>query len=117
MNIDRFGACRVLVVGDVMLDHYVRGTVSRISPEAPVLVLQVQDQNSAIGGAGNVAANVASLGGTAVLVGLVGDDPAGITLQAMGTAGIGTIEKRLYCQPGYRTIEKTRFLAHETHLL
>lgn len=117
MNIDRFGACRVLVVGDVMLDHYVRGTVSRISPEAPVLVLHVQDQNSAIGGAGNVAANIASLGGTAVPVGLVGDDPAGLTLQAMGTEGIGTIEKRLYCQPGFRTIEKTRFLAHETHLL
>ena len=67
---------RVLVVGDVMLDEFVWGKVSRISPEAPVPVVQVTGQSFHLGGAGNVAANVRTLGGAAALVGLVGRDAA-----------------------------------------
>jgi D-beta-D-heptose 7-phosphate kinase / D-beta-D-heptose 1-phosphate adenosyltransferase len=117
MIVDNFLGCRILVVGDVMLDHYVRGSVQRVSPEAPALVLQVLDEDWAMGGAGNVAANIASLGGTAVLLGLIGKDPAGALLREMNAEKSLRIETRLYCQPGFRTIEKTRFLAQDRHLL
>ncbi|MBP1779400.1 MAG: PfkB domain protein, partial [candidate division NC10 bacterium] len=72
----RFPGSRVLVLGDVMLDEYVWGTVSRISPEAPVPVVAVRAETLKIGGAGNVAANIASLDGHAEIVGVVGTDPA-----------------------------------------
>ena len=65
---------RILVIGDIMLDRYVSGEVTRISPEAPVPVVKVSDEWSTLGGAANVAANVASLGGNASLLGLVGAD-------------------------------------------
>ncbi|MFH0911502.1 MAG: D-glycero-beta-D-manno-heptose-7-phosphate kinase [Planctomycetota bacterium] len=71
---------RVLVVGDVMLDHYVWGSVERISPEAPVPVLQVEKESEVPGGAANVARNVAALGGRTVLLGLVGRDARGARL-------------------------------------
>jgi len=67
----------VLVVGDVMLDRYLRGSVDRISPEAPVPVLRVSDEHTAPGGAANVAANVVALGAACALVGCVGDDDGG----------------------------------------
>ena len=70
-----FAAQTVLVLGDVMLDRYVLGEVSRISPEAPIPVLRAGRRMRVLGGAGNVAQNVASLGARAVLVGVVGDDP------------------------------------------
>lgn len=70
----RWAGRRILVVGDVMLDEHVRGEVDRISPEAPVPVVRVQDTAFAPGGAANVAVNVVSLGGAARLVGLVGED-------------------------------------------
>src|SRR5438105_546205 len=66
---------RVLVVGDVILDEYVWGEVRRVSPEAPVPVVDVRGHTHVPGGAGNAAANVASLGGTALLTGVVGRDP------------------------------------------
>jgi rfaE bifunctional protein kinase chain/domain len=72
--LDRFPHSRVLVLGDVMVDEYVWGTVSRISPEAPVPVVAVRSETLKIGGAGNVAANIAALGGHAEVVGVVGDD-------------------------------------------
>jgi D-beta-D-heptose 7-phosphate kinase/D-beta-D-heptose 1-phosphate adenosyltransferase len=71
----------VLVIGDLMLDRYVSGTVDRVSPEAPVPVVRVEDERTAIGGAANVAANVAALGARCAVVGCVGDDPAGVTLK------------------------------------
>lgn len=76
----RFRGCPVLVAGDLMLDEFVRGAVTRISPEAPVPVVEVQGRSAVAGGAGNTAANVAALGGVPVLAGLVGDDPAGETV-------------------------------------
>ena len=65
---------RILVFGDIMLDQYVSGNVTRISPEAPVPVVKVSDEWSTLGGAANVAANVSTLGGEAILIGLVGND-------------------------------------------
>src|SRR3954466_12354456 len=65
----------VVVVGDVMLDEFARGDVRRISPEAPVPVLEVTSRAHTLGGAANAAANVASLGGSATLIGVVGADP------------------------------------------
>ena len=72
-----FRNARVLVVGDVMLDRFVYARVSRISPEAPVPVLAVEREMATLGGAGNVARNIASLGGRATLIGGTGKDAAG----------------------------------------
>jgi rfaE bifunctional protein kinase chain/domain len=81
---------RVLVVGDVMLDRYVTGVVERISPEAPVPVVRVLGERAALGGAGNVAANVTALGASCRLVGHVGQDPEGDALMgALAASGVG----------------------------
>src|SRR5438309_4291554 len=72
----------VLCVGDLMLDEFVYGEVSRISPEAPAQVIAVGRQESTIGGAGNVARNVASLGAHCLIVGVIGEDEAGRMLMA-----------------------------------
>lgn len=74
---DRFIDARVLVVGDVMLDRYWFGDVERISPEAPVPVVRVMDSDERLGGAANVARNIAALGAKSMLMGVVGDDEAG----------------------------------------
>ncbi|HUP88032.1 MAG TPA: D-glycero-beta-D-manno-heptose-7-phosphate kinase [Longimicrobiales bacterium] len=80
---------RVLVVGDIMLDVYLRGSASRISPEAPVPVVRVDDQDLALGGAANVATNVVALGASCTVVGCVGDDEAGRDLIAeLSASGI-----------------------------
>jgi rfaE bifunctional protein kinase chain/domain len=72
--IDKFIEKTILVLGDVMLDRYIWGNVARISPEAPVPVVEVQNETYAPGGAANAANNIVTLGGKAVLVGMVGDD-------------------------------------------
>src|SRR3954453_21739743 len=79
----RFGRRRVLVVGDLMLDIYLRGEVDRISPEAPVPVLRLSRRTEAPGGAGNVLLNLASLGLETVASGFVGDDQAGARLRRL----------------------------------
>jgi D-beta-D-heptose 7-phosphate kinase/D-beta-D-heptose 1-phosphate adenosyltransferase len=81
----------VLIVGDLMLDHFVVGRVDRISPEAPVPVVQFDHESFRLGGAANVAHNVAALGGTVEIAGLVGNDPEGTRLLAdLRRVGIGT---------------------------
>ena len=102
---------RVLVVGDVMLDEFVWGRVSRISPEAPVPVVQVTGQSFHLGGAGNVAANLRSLGGAPVLAAVVGRDAAGARVrEALETGGV---ESRVVDAGGSRrTTLKTRIVAH-----
>src|SRR5262245_2567892 len=75
--LEQFAHRRVLVVGDCMLDEYIWGAVSRISPEAPVMVVQQERTTYAAGGASNVAANVVALGGAASIAGVVGDDAMG----------------------------------------
>ena len=107
---------RVLVLGDVMLDEFVWGRVSRISPEAPVPVVQVTSQSFHLGGAGNVAANVRSLGGAAALAGAVGGDAAGGRVRAaLAAAGV---ESRLVAFGGDRpTTVKTRIVAHSQQVV
>ncbi len=109
----------VLCVGDLMLDRFVYGEVARISPEAPAPVLAVRREETAPGGAGNVARNIAGLGARCILVSAVGDDDAGRTLAAaFGKTG-GQIEARLAIDASRPTTEKARFVSeqHSTHLL
>src|SRR5687767_15898470 len=86
--LDAARGARVVIVGDAMLDVYLRGDVDRISPEAPVPVVRVRERIHALGGAANVAHNVAALGARAELVAAVGDDAAGARLAGM-LGGIG----------------------------
>ena len=88
--LDRARGRVVLIVGDLMLDHFVIGRVDRISPEAPVPVVQFDHESFRLGGAANVAHNVAALGGSVEIAGLVGADSEGTRLLgALRTAGIG----------------------------
>ena len=103
---------RVLVLGDLMIDKYIWGTVSRISPEAPVPVVEVQKSTSCLGGAGNVEQNLKGLGAAPVLVGVVGDDDEGqwIKRHASESRGIILDEKR-------PTTVKTRIIAHQQQIV
>jgi rfaE bifunctional protein kinase chain/domain len=86
----RFASVPVLIVGDLMLDHFVFGRVNRISPEAPVPVVEFDREDFRVGGAGNVAHNVRALGGTVEVVGVIGRDPHGTHLKdALRAGGVG----------------------------
>ena len=101
---------RILVVGDLMLDKYIHGSVERISPEAPVPVVRVARERQVPGGAANVAWNVCSFGGQAVIAGVVGPDAAGRDLlKLMAGQGIGTDAVRVV--QGLQTTVKMRVLA------
>ena len=109
----------VLCIGDLMLDDFVYGDVARISPEAPTPVLRVSHNEVEIGGAGNVARNIAALGARCVFVGLVGDDEAGRTLtQSLAKFG-GRIVPDLVVDKSRQTTRKVRFVSehHSTHLM
>jgi len=108
----------VLCIGDIMLDEFVYGEVSRISPEAPTPVIAAQRSEIHIGGAGNVARNIASLGACCVFVGLVGEDDAGARLKAALADYVG-IESALVCDPSRPTTRKVRFVSEHfsTHML
>ncbi|TMA45077.1 MAG: D-glycero-beta-D-manno-heptose-7-phosphate kinase [Deltaproteobacteria bacterium] len=114
--IRRFGRVRALVVGDLMLDQFVWGTVRRISPEAPVPVVQVADEDVRPGGAGNVVSNLAALGGRAAVCGIVGRDVAGerlvAALRARGADTRGVVVSRV--SP---TTQKTRIIAHHQQVV
>ena len=110
------GGGRVLVVGDLMLDRYVAGAVDRVSPEAPVPVMRVDRETEMPGGAGNVARNVASLGGRSALVGSVGDDAAGARLTELLADEEG-LTLHAVVRPDAPTTVKTRYLASGQQLL
>ena len=114
--IDRFAGIEVLVVGDIMADHYVRGSVSRTSPEAPVPILAVEEEEWLPGGAANVARNLVSLGAEVHLVGLVGEDAAGSRL-AERLAGEPRLHAHLLTDPTRPTVEKTRCVAQGQQML
>ena len=107
--VPRFAGLRVLVIGDIILDHFVWGKVSRISPEAPVPVVNVQQEEYLLGGSANVLNNIVALGGQAELCGTVGQDEAGdwvlSALAARGDRGAGIVRTE---RP---TTLKTRVLA------
>ncbi|MGC1304046.1 MAG: PfkB family carbohydrate kinase, partial [Caulobacteraceae bacterium] len=117
MLIDDIQGRRVLVVGDVMLDHFVSGVVERVSPEAPALVVNVTEERSMLGGAANVAANIAALGGHAVLVGVIGHDTGGAQVADLIARQDGTITNALIRVSGAPTTQKTRYLGGDRHLL
>src|SRR5690242_21868750 len=99
----------VLCIGDLMLDEFVYGEVSRISPEAPAPVISAQRSETNIGGAGNVARNVVSLGARCIFVALVGEDDAGRRLRTALAAEPG-IDGVLVCDPSRPTTRKVRFV-------
>src|SRR6201747_794934 len=108
----------VLCVGDLMLDEFVYGEVSRISPEAPAPVIAVRRSETNIGGAGNVARNIASLGARCIFVGLVGADEAGAKLKAE-LSKESRIEAVLVGDPSRPTTRKVRFVSEHfsSHML
>jgi D-beta-D-heptose 7-phosphate kinase/D-beta-D-heptose 1-phosphate adenosyltransferase len=106
--VGRFRDVDVLVAGDVMLDRFIVGRVSRISPEAPVPVVVFEHEHVRLGGAANVAHNIATLGGRTTLVGVVGDDAAGARLRE-GLAVPGIVS-RLIVDPTRPTTEKVRIV-------
>ena len=111
-----FSGCPVLVVGDLMLDEYLWGHVNRISPEAPVPVVEVQRRSFTAGGAANTAANVASLGGRAVLAGIVGDDNEGRRIRDL-LAALGIDTSAIIQDSGRPTTTKTRVVAHSQQMV
>ena len=110
------GHTSVLVVGDVMLDRYIYGTVERISPEAPVPILAVERDLAMPGGAGNVVRNLTALGAAVAFISVVGDDQAGSDLTGL-IGGQPNVEPWLLVQGGRTTTLKTRLLAAGQHLL
>jgi len=115
VDIPQFDQARILVVGDVMLDRYWHGSTNRISPEAPVPVVHVADNEERPGGAGNVALNIAVLGGHVTLMGLVGDDEPGRALNTTLTkAGVECCFEKLQQFP---TITKLRVISRHQQLI
>ena len=115
LSMPRFDQAPVLVVGDVMLDRYWHGGTSRISPEAPVPVVKVEQIEDRPGGAANVALNIAALGAPALLVGVTGDDEAAASLSdRLQAVGVKTHFQRIVGQP---TIVKLRVMSRHQQLL
>jgi D-beta-D-heptose 7-phosphate kinase/D-beta-D-heptose 1-phosphate adenosyltransferase len=111
-----FEGKRIVVLGDLMLDEFIWGRVRRISPEAPVPVVEVERQTLALGGAGNVVSNLSALGATAMPLGIIGDDREGErlreTFKEMGATADG-----LVADPSRPTTLKTRIIAHNQQVV
>jgi D-glycero-beta-D-manno-heptose-7-phosphate kinase len=114
--IDNFQRLRLLVLGDLMLDEFIWGEVRRISPEAPVPVVEVRRETFHLGGAANVAQNVLSLGGNAGIVGVIGNDLAGDELRNRA-AGLGAETYGIVVDPSRPTTLKTRIVAHSQQMV
>lgn len=112
---NRLSGCRVLVLGDVMLDTFVYGQCTRISPEAPIPVMRIEREDAMLGGAGNVARNIASLGGQALLIGIIGEDSAGARVKAQIASEPGIVADLL--SDGRPTTQKTRYVAGQQQML
>ncbi len=114
--IKKFPKTGVLVIGDLMVDRYIRGKVTRISPEAPVPVVEVSEENLLLGGATNVANNILSLGGRVFITGVIGNDNMGRVLmrllkeKGINTGGVMTVRER-------PTTVKTRIYAHDQQVV
>ncbi len=113
---EKYSSVRVLCAGDVMLDRFIYGDVTRISPEAPIPVFSVREERSMLGGAGNVARNIAALGAAQEFITVVGQDEAAQQVirevRALENCEPGIIE-----EPARRTSVKTRYLAHQQQML
>lgn len=113
--IENFKNFKVLVVGDVFLDHYIFGKVERLNPEAPVPILHAQKETLMTGGAGNVAKNLASLGGSTILVGVIGSDMAAEQIKSAAKAE--QYEFKAVSDNSRPTIRKVRYLVNSQQLL
>lgn len=115
MILPDFSKTRVLIVGDLMLDRYWKGSTARISPEAPVPVVKVDDSEDRPGGAANVALNAASLGAQVTLIGLCGDDPSAVILTDKLKAA--NVDCQFVTIDGFDTITKLRVMSRNQQLL
>src|SRR6266480_3382691 len=112
----RFKARKIAVLGDCMLDRYVWGRVDRISPEAPVPVVEIERETASLGGAGNVAANLAALGAIPSLISVRGDDAEGRDLaRVLGERGVRATG--LVADATRPTTVKTRIIAHSQQVV
>lgn len=114
--LEKFRGRRIAVVGDVMLDRYYRGTVSRISPEAPVPIVDIEDESEYPGGAANVAYNLVMLGASPLLLGVAGNDGAGRQLRELLNM-LGISDEGLLNDPSRPTTVKTRVIASSQHIV
>ena len=113
---DKFNGLRILVIGDVMLDTYVMGKVNRISPEAPVPIVSLENEDARIGGAGNVALNLLALGAKPIICGVIGEDSSGDKLlnlfEKNGISTDGLVKSMVR-----KTTVKTRVISNKQQLL
>ncbi len=117
--VERLSGVPVLVLGDIMLDRFVYGTVERISPEAPIPVLRIAQESAMLGGAGNVLRNLAALGARPLGIAVAGEDPAGSEVEALARGCLDPVGGRLELirLSGRRTTIKDRFIAAGQQLL
>lgn len=115
-HVEPMARVKLLCVGDVMLDHFIYGSVDRISPEAPIPVLRVTREARMLGGAGNVVRNASALGARVALVSAVGDDSAGADIRGL-LAADAHVAAHLVSSSGRMTTVKTRYVAHAQQLL
>jgi rfaE bifunctional protein kinase chain/domain len=115
-TIDRFSQATVLVIGDIIMDEYIWGDVSRISPEAPVPVVDVRQETKMLGGAANVLNNIASLGGKAILCGVVGEDERGKEILEKISA-LGFTTEGILMEKDRQTTIKTRIVAQSQQVV
>ncbi len=107
---------RVLCIGDVMLDRFISGDVERISPEAPIPVLRIDNERTMLGGAGNVACNISSLGGSVSLISVVGEDQAGQDVEDL-LKNVAGLDINLIVEPERLTTQKSRFVSGNQQML
>jgi len=111
--LERVRGARVVVVGDVMLDRFVHGTVERISPEAPIPVMHVEREDQMLGGAGNVVRNLAGLGARPAFISVIGDDAAGQELQKLVSDATGDLGHLLLDRNRVNTIKERHVALHQ----
>jgi rfaE bifunctional protein kinase chain/domain len=112
----KFNSLNILIIGDVMMDSYVWGKIERVSPEAPVPVVQVTKKENRLGGAANVALNVQSLGAKPIICAVIGNDQEGIDL--IGLMDRANLTKEgILTVGGRQTTVKTRIIAHNQHIV
>jgi rfaE bifunctional protein kinase chain/domain len=114
--LDKVDRCRIVILGDLIIDQYIWGKVSRISPEAPIPVVEVVRENFSLGGAANVANNLSALGASVEICGVVGEDSyGGMLLGMLKEKGIDT--RLVVKDPARPTILKTRIIAHKQQVV
>jgi len=116
LGISKFKKCKILVVGDLMIDEYLWGSVDRISPEAPVQVVSVENQEYTPGGSGNVVNNLVALGAKVLAVGVIGSEREGqLLLEKFKNIGVDT--RGIIQEQERPTTRKTRIIAENQHVL